>query len=80
MTTYAPGKQAGGVGCPILVLVGARTSSPLRSPPAAAAKRAPKGELVEYDEGHFDVYVGDAFERSVSDQIEFYGRALEGTK
>jgi hypothetical protein len=35
------------------------------------ARKAPRGEIKLYPEGHFDIYVGDAFERVVADQIRF---------
>ncbi len=75
--TYAPRKHAADIRCPILVQVGKRDVVTPPEPARAAARSAPRGELVEYDLGHFDVYVGDAFERSVSDQLEFLGRALD---
>ncbi|KGI66185.1 alpha/beta fold hydrolase [Mycolicibacterium rufum] len=43
--------------------------------PAVAAQRAaaatPRGEARLYNVGHFDIYVGDAFERAIMDQIAF---------
>lgn len=30
-----------------------------------------RGEIKLYDTGHFDIYVGEHFERNVSDQIDF---------
>lgn len=46
--------------------------------PAAAtlrhAHRAPKGEIRKYANGHFDIYVGAAFEKVVADQIAFLRR------
>ncbi len=40
------------------------------------ASQAPKGEICRYPIGHFDIYVGDAFEQAVADQTEFYRRHL----
>jgi dienelactone hydrolase len=74
--TYNPGRLAAKVPCPILFCV-CETDSVA---PAAATRRhaakAPRGEVKVYPEGHFDIYVGDAFERVVADQLEFLGRAL----
>jgi len=39
--------------------------------------RAPRGTVKRYDEGHFDIYVGDAFERVVADQLDFLDRNLK---
>lgn len=76
---YSPGKRAADVGCPLLVLVAADDVVTPPEPARAAAKRAPKGELVEYEGvGHFDVYLGEPFERSVRDQLEFLARVLPG--
>jgi hypothetical protein len=41
------------------------------------AKTAPRGEIKMYTAGHFDFYVGDAFETLVRDQVEFLTRHLQ---
>jgi hypothetical protein len=46
------------------------------APAMRAARRAPCGELRRYPGGHFDIYLGEAFERAVADQLAFLGRAL----
>ncbi|EUA53833.1 alpha/beta hydrolase domain protein [Mycobacterium intracellulare 1956] len=50
--------------------------------PAAAtlrhAARAPRGEVKLYPEGHFAIYVDDAFERVVADQLAFLDKHLRG--
>ncbi|WP_424757795.1 alpha/beta hydrolase [Mycobacterium sp.] len=40
------------------------------------AATAPRGEIKLYPEGHFEIYVGDAFERVLADQLEFLERNL----
>jgi dienelactone hydrolase len=68
---YRPGRRAARIACPLLVAV---CEDDLVTPPDAAvavARKAPRGELVRYPGGHFDVYVGDGFERAVADQIAF---------
>lgn len=73
---YRPGRKAGRVQAPLLVCV---CDEDQTTPPAAAvrmAAAAPRGELVRYPIGHFDIYVGDAFERTVADQLEFLRRHL----
>jgi fermentation-respiration switch protein FrsA (DUF1100 family) len=42
----------------------------------AAAARAPHAEVRTYPGGHFDIYVGDAFERAVADRVAFLSRHL----
>jgi pimeloyl-ACP methyl ester carboxylesterase len=71
VATYRPERVAPRVACPLLVCVCERDTT---TPPAAAirmAERAPRGELVRYPIGHFDVYVGEGFERAVADQTAF---------
>lgn len=38
---------------------------------------APRGEIKRYPEGHFAIYVDDAFERVLADQIDFLDRHLK---
>lgn len=68
---HFPGRAAAKVTCPILFAV-CETNSVA---PAAAtqrhARKAPRGEVRLYPEGHFDIYVGQAFEKVVDDQIAF---------
>jgi uncharacterized protein len=47
-------------------------------PAVRAAGRAPRGELLRYPVGHFDLYQGEWFEKSVGDQVEFFRRHLLG--
>ena len=47
----------------------------IRSPSNAAM--APRGEVKLYSEGHFEIYVDDAFERVTADQIEFLDKNLK---
>lgn len=30
--------------------------------------------MKEYDHGHFEIYLGDAFEEVVADELDFLGR------
>lgn len=75
---YRPLRKAGRLPCPILICICTRDSV---APPSAAedcARRAgARAEVRRYDIGHFDVYVGEGFERAVADQIEFYTRVLK---
>jgi pimeloyl-ACP methyl ester carboxylesterase len=73
---YRPIRRAGSVGCPWLVQVSDRD---VITPPGAAVKaagRAPRSTVVHYDAGHFDVYVGAGFDRSVADQLAFLERVV----
>jgi fermentation-respiration switch protein FrsA (DUF1100 family) len=74
MPFWRPGRLGARVACPLLVQV-ARDDAITRAPAACrAASRAPRGELLTYPGGHFDVYVGQGFERAVADQISFLRR------
>lgn len=75
---YRPVRSARELPCPALIQVCGRDSV---APPEAAEKAAlragPRAELRRYDDlGHFDIYVGDGFDRSSSDQIDFFQRHL----
>ena len=77
VATYSPGRRAADVACPLLVQVAADDVITPPAPAIEAAGRAPRGELLTYAGlGHFDVYRGEAFERVISDQLEFLDRHL----
>ncbi len=73
---YRPGRQAARIACPILYCVGDEDAITPPGPAIAAAGAAPRGELRRYPIGHFDVYVGEWFERAVADQVAFLTRHL----
>lgn len=67
----APGRRASQVRCPILFCVcDTDTVAPAKATLRHAAK-APRGEVRRYPVGHFDIYVGEHFERVVTDQLAF---------
>ncbi len=66
-----PGRRVSDVRCPILFCVCDTDSV---APPEATlrhAAKASKGTVQRYPVGHFDIYVGDEFERVVADQLAF---------
>lgn len=69
--TYRPGRLAAKVTCPILFCVCEFDSVAPADPTLRYAAKAPHGEVRMYPEGHFAIYVDDAFERVVADQIAF---------
>jgi fermentation-respiration switch protein FrsA (DUF1100 family) len=76
ISAYRPGLAAKRIVPPILFCVSNTDSV---TPPAQTlryARTAPRGEIKTYDAGHFDFYLGDAFEALVRDQIEFLTRHL----
>ena len=73
---YRPGRAAKKVDFPILFCV---SNTDTVTPPAQTlryARTAPHGEIKRYDAGHFDFYIGEAFEELVRDQVEFLARQL----
>lgn len=73
---YLPGRQAKRLRCPLLVQVADGDSTTPPGPAVRAARHAPRGELRRYPGDHFEVYVGEPFERVVADQLDFLERAL----
>lgn len=75
--TYMPTRAAPQVECPLLVLIcGADAVTP-PDPARRMAERAPRGESVTYEGwGHFEIYVGERFERTIADQVAFLRRTL----
>ncbi len=73
---YRPISKAADVRCPVLFAVG---GDDVITPPDLAAKAAARmgrSELRTYPGGHFDLYVGEGFERVVADETEFLLAAL----
>ncbi len=64
------------VSCPTyLVIAEADNIAPVKSV-HEVAERIPRAEVLSFPCGHFDVYVGDIFERSSAEQVAFLGRVL----
>jgi dienelactone hydrolase len=73
---YRPGRRAGEIACPWLVQVCGGDAITPAEPALAVAAQAPWSETKRYAGGHFDIYVGEGFERAVADQLAFLGRVL----
>jgi uncharacterized protein len=71
IATYRPGRSARKVDMPILFCVSTTDTVTPPDQTIALARRAPRGEIKLYSAGHFDFYLGDAFEQIVSDQTRF---------
>jgi len=74
--TYSPGRDAKKVACPVLFLVGTEDHITPPAPAIRAARSTPRGELVTYPLSHFEIYLGEPFERAVTEQLEFLGRQV----
>ena len=73
---YRPGRLAAKVPCPILFCVCESDSVAPSEPTRRYAATAPRGEVKLYPEGHFDIYVGDAFERVIADKLDLLEKHL----
>jgi fermentation-respiration switch protein FrsA (DUF1100 family) len=76
---YRPGLRATKLSCPLLVLTCAADAVTPPAPARRMADRAPLGRSIEYPPevgGHFAIYVGELFERTVADQIAFLRETL----
>jgi len=74
---YRPGRAAGKVACPILFCVCEPDSVAPADTTVRHAAKAPRGEIKVYPQGHFDIYVGEAFDRVVADQLDFLDKHLK---
>lgn len=74
-----PVRAAGRLTCPALIVLAEQDNIAPVSAVRAAAAAAPDAELVELPCGHFDLYVGDSFERSVAAQVDFLKRRLSSS-
>jgi dienelactone hydrolase len=68
---YRPGRHAAGIAAPLLVCICDKDSLASARAAAKVAQAAPRGEARHYPIGHFDIYVGEWFERAVADQTAF---------
>jgi len=76
ITAYRPGRSLKNVRPPILLCVTRADSVAPSEETLAYARTAPRGEIKQYDYGHFDIYLGEPFEAVVADQVEFLTRHL----
>ncbi len=77
LITYRPGRMTAKITCPILFCVCESDSVAPAAPTLRYAAKAPRGEVRLYPEGHFAIYVDDALERAVADQLAFLDRHLK---
>jgi len=76
ITTYYPGRRAAALTCPTLFCVCEKDSVAPARRTLQHVRKAAKGTIKTYAEGHFDIYVGQAFEKVVADQITFLQRTV----
>jgi fermentation-respiration switch protein FrsA (DUF1100 family) len=68
---YRPVALARKLTAPLLVSVADEDATVPPGPAVKMAEAAPRGEVVRYPIGHFEVYTGAAFEIAISDQLSF---------
>jgi pimeloyl-ACP methyl ester carboxylesterase len=73
---YRPGRAAARLACPALFCVCDRDVLTPAAQTLKYAATAPRGEVKRYPVGHFEIYVGEAWEQVVADQTEFLRRSL----
>lgn len=73
---YYPGRKAKEIEAPVLFCICENDTVAPSGPTFKYAAQAPKGVVKRYADGHFDIYVGEAFERVVKDQIAFLQQHL----
>jgi fermentation-respiration switch protein FrsA (DUF1100 family) len=74
--TYRPGRRAPFISCPVLACVCDRDSLTPADRTVQLLAKAPRAEIKRYPIGHFEIYVGEWWERAVADQTEFLSRHL----
>ena len=71
-----PVRSAAKVTCPMFVVIAEDDNiAPVKSV-REVVSRAPRAEVLSFPVGHFDIYVGDVFEKSSTEQMEFLRRVL----
>ncbi len=75
-----PGAAAASVQAPIFFAVCQRDSCAPVKQTLAYARQAPKGTIKEYDCGHFDIYLGEWFDRASKDYVQFLHEKLPVAK
>jgi len=74
---YRPVTKARKVRCPVLIQICEHDNlAPISAAEETARRLGGLAEVKRYPIGHFDIYVGDGFARSVSDQLDFFRRHL----
>jgi len=78
MDKYHPIKFASKIRCPVLIQICDKdiTTTPENIVNKAKDKLGTFAEVIHYPLDHFDIYLGDNFEKSVSDQIIFFKKHL----
>jgi fermentation-respiration switch protein FrsA (DUF1100 family) len=77
MDKYKPLKQLERVSCPLLLQFAEKDiANPPELVEKARTRLGNRGQIVSYPIDHFEIYLGDNFERAVNDQVEFFRKYL----
>lgn len=71
---YHPGRRVPQIRCPVLFCVCDNDTVAPAKATLRHASKAKNGEIKRYADGHFEIYVGAAFERVIADQLDFLKR------
>lgn len=71
---YYPGKSAKNIQVPTLLVACLKDTVAPVGKTLKYAKQLPDGEVVELDAGHFDIYVGEWFEKNTAIQLDWLER------
>lgn len=74
--SYHPGKAAKNVKCPVYFAICDPDSVAPSKTTAKYAAQAPKGEVVHYPYGHFEIYKGEPYEKASTDYVNFLNKAI----
>ncbi|MGN6252747.1 MAG: alpha/beta hydrolase [Marmoricola sp.] len=73
-----PVRAAARVRCPVLLVIAESDNiAPAASVCEVARRLGDRAEVLTFDCGHFDIYVGEIFEQSVARQVAFLQRVLD---
>ena len=78
---HRPGLKAHRLPCPILIAICDKDSvAPTDAAEATARRAGQRATVKHYPIGHFDIYMDEWFERSVSDQVDFLNKTLASNR
>lgn len=69
---YSPCRYTKDIECPIYYAVCLKDTLAPAKATIECARRSKNATIVEYDCGHFDIYVGEFFDRAIADYINFF--------
>ena len=73
---YYPGRKTSKIKAPVLFCVCETDTVAPAKATLRHAQKAPRKQINTYADGHFEIYVGEAFERVSADQVAFLKKAV----